>query len=282
MVSKTDENVIALAMTTVRSDRSHFEHGLSPAMRALEQVITDIAPTDIPILLVGESGTGKEAVALEIHSRSRRCNEAFFKCNCATLNGDSLPAGFFIGQNGAGGKGAGGTLLLDEISQLEFANQDRLLHLLPDGDRIPPQHCLGARVISATTRHLEDDMRSGRFREELYYRINGVCLRLPSLRHRGEDIPVLLAFFLKKYASLFDRQVPQVSKTGMDLLLQHSWPGNIRELENLARKLVVLGEEQLALSDLFAGTVAAVAGPAAKPVASASWGNGKSLKEASR
>ena len=246
-------------------------------MRALERVIADIAPTDIPVLLVGESGTGKEAVALEIHRRSRRSNEAFFKCNCATLTRDSLPTSLPVT-----GNGLGGTLFLDEISQLEPANQARLLHLLPDGDRVPPQHCLGARVISATARNLDDDMRGGRFREELYYRINGVCLRLPSLRHRREDIPVLLAFFLKKYASLFDRLEPQLGSIGMDLLLQHSWPGNIRELENIARQIVALGDEQLALSDLASGTSAAVAEPAPKPIASASRGNGRSLKEASR
>ena len=118
------------------------------------------------------------------------------------------------------------------------------------------------RVISSTTRNLEDEMRNGRFREELYYRINGVHLRLPPLRDRKEDIPALLEFFFKKYTSLFERPEPKVSESTMDLLLRHSWPGNIRELENVARKIVALGDEHLATHDLTAGKWNQGAGPA--------------------
>jgi two-component system response regulator AtoC len=109
------------------------------------------------------------------------------------------------------------------------------------------------RVISSTTRNLEEEMKSGRFREELYYRINGVHLRLPPLRDRSEDIPALLEFFFKKYYSLFERQEPKISDSTMSLLLRHSWPGNIRELENVARKIVALGDEHLATHDLSVG-----------------------------
>jgi two-component system response regulator AtoC len=122
--------------------------------------------------------------------------------------------------------------------------------LLPDGTGLPPQGCHSLRVISSTTRNLDNEMRSGRFREELYYRINGVHLRLPPLRDRKEDIPALLEFFFKKYTSLFERPEPKISDSTMDLLLRHSWPGNIRELENVARKIVALADEHLAIHDL--------------------------------
>jgi two-component system response regulator AtoC len=145
---------------------------------------------------------------------------------------------------------SGGTLFLDEINHLEPAAQGRLLQLLPDGSAAPSPGRQSMRIISSTTRNLEDEMRSGRFREELYYRINGVHLRLPRLRDRKEDIPALLEFFFKKYASLFERPEPKVSESTMSLLLGHAWPGNIRELENVARKIVALGDEHLATQDL--------------------------------
>jgi len=146
--------------------------------------------------------------------------------------------------------GSSGSLFLDGINHLEPAAQGRLLHLLPDGSGTPPPGCHSMRVISSTTRNLEDEMKCGRFREELYYRINGVYLRLPPLRDRKEDLPALLEFFFKKYTSLFERAQPKISESTMSLLLRHSWPGNIRELENVARKIVALGDEHLATHDL--------------------------------
>lgn len=233
LINPEEEVMLSGEATATPLDAVCFVKGVSPAMRSLERVVTDIAPTDIPVLLVGESGTGKEAIALEIHRRSRRSNEAFLKWNCANSTLDSLPIQQFFSTNCPDGKGptGNGTLFLDEISQLEPSSQSSLLHLLPDGDRVPSGHSWGARLISATARNLEDEMREGRLRQELYYRINGICLRLPSLRHRKEDIPVLFAFFMKKYASLFGRQSFQLRSVTMDLLLQHAWPGNVRELE---------------------------------------------------
>jgi two-component system response regulator AtoC len=263
------------------NNATYFVSGASAAMRALERVITDIAPTDIPVLLVGENGTGKGAVALELHNRSRHCDEPFVKCNCSIANFDSLVANPRPGGRAAA---ASGTLFLDEIVQLGPSDQRRMLQLLPDGDRELAGPWLSARVISATTKNLEDEMQGGRFLQELYYRIDGVCLRLPSLRHRTEDIPDLLAFFLKKYAVLFNRQEPKLGPGVMDLLLQHSWPGNVRELENMARKIVALGDEQLALGDL-AGPVRVVPPEStAKPVTANGEGNGngRSLKDAAR
>ena len=142
---------------------------------------------------------------------------------------------------------------------------------------MPVGRYLDARVISATTQDIEEELRRGRFREDLYYRINGVCLRLPSLRDRRDDIPILLAFFLKKYAALLERREPQLEPATVELLLQHSWPGNIRELENMARKIVALGDEHLALSDLVARPpmVTTLAEKHARA-------GGQSLKEAAR
>ena len=255
MVIRADENLISLGAKSARPGlNQYFVHGVSPAMRALERTIADIAPTDIPVLLVGESGTGKEVVALEIHRLSRRWNEAFVKCGCAGLTAESIAARLNCGQSGTGeGTRSGGSLFLDEISHLDPASQARLLNLLPNSAGVPSENCFSVRVISSTTHNLEEEMRNGRFCEELYYRINGVCLRLPPLRHRKEDIPELLDFFLKKYASLFGRAEPQLGPATMDLLSRHSWPGNIRELENVARKIVALGNEQLAIGDLVIG-----------------------------
>ncbi len=254
MVTRTDENFLSVGIPDHQArPYQYFVRGTSPAMRALERTIADIASTDIPVLLVGESGTGKEVVALEIHRLSKRWNEPVVKCGCSGLTGDSLSARLQRTENvSEADEARSGSLFLDGINHLEPAAQGRLLHLLPDSSGDPPQGCHSMRVISSTTRNLEEEMKSGRFREELYYRINGVHLLLPRLRDRKEDIPALLDFFFKKYTSLFERPAPKVSQSTMSLLLRHSWPGNIRELENVARKIVALGDEHLATHDITA------------------------------
>src|ERR1700688_1940888 len=267
MATRADENLLSVGVPDTRARTYHyFVHGASAAMRALERTIADIASTDIPVLLVGESGTGKEVVALEIHRLSRRRNEPFVKCGCSGLTGDTLSARLLCAANvSAADAATGGSLFLDGINHLEPAVQSLLLPLLPDGSGTPAQGCQSMRIISSTTRNLEEEMKGGRFREELYYRINGVHLRLPRLPDRREDIPALLEFFFKKYSSLFERPEPKVSESTMNLLLRHEWPGNIRELENMARKIVALGDEHLATHDLIAanGTKPPVPFPAA-------------------
>ena len=254
MATRAEENLQSVGVPDYKVGAyQYFVHGTCPAMRELDRTIADIASTDIPVLLVGESGTGKEVVALEIHRLSMRRNEPFVKCGCSGLTGDSLFARLQgVEKVSAGDAASRGSLFLDGINHLEPAAQGRLLHLLPDGNGAPPHGFPNMRVISSTTRNLEDEMRSERFREELYYRINGVQLRLPRLRDRKEDIPALLEFFFKKYSSLFERPEPKVSESTMSLLLQHAWPGNIRELENVARKIVALGDEHLATHDITA------------------------------
>jgi two-component system, NtrC family, response regulator AtoC len=248
-------------------------------MRSLERVIADIAPTDIPVLLSGESGTGKEVVALELHQRSQRPQDPFFKCSCGSVSAEQLST--HLSPLKEGDKVSRGTIFLDEINQLSSSNQSCLLQLLPDCDgRF--QRSVRMRLISATTRNLEEEMREGRFRQELYYRINGVCLRLPALRDRKEDIPVLLGLFLKKYASLFGLPEPHLGPATMDLLLRHAWPGNVRELENFARKIVALRDERLALGDMASAQATAVSEPAASAPALPLRGKVQPLKEASR
>jgi two-component system response regulator AtoC len=284
MVHRADENLIPVGAPTICAGlNEYFVSGVSPSMRALERTIADIAPTDIPVLLVGGSGTGKEVMALEIHRLSKRWNEAFVKCGCAGLTAESLAARLNFG-GGSRGDGAtgGGSLFLDEICNLDLASQALLLDILPDGTRTTTATCVSMRIISSTTRNLEEEMRNGRFREELYYRINGVNLRLPPLRQRMDDISGLLDFFLKKYASLFGRPEPRLSSQTMDLLLKHSWPGNIRELENVARKIVAMGNEQLATADLSNGNVPKVAESAPNSSFGSGLATGRSLKQASR
>ncbi len=284
MVTRADENLLSAGTTGSRSDlNQYFVRGVSATMRALEHTIADLAPTDIPVLLVGESGTGKEVVALEIHRLSKRWNGAFVKCGCEGLTVGSLAARFNYGENGERHKAAScGSLFLDEISHLDPASQARLLEMLPDGTGLAPESCLNDRVISSTTRNLEEEMRAGRFREALYYRINGVNLRLPPLRERKEDLPGLLDFFLKKYASLFGRPGPQLGSATMDQLLQHSWPGNIRELENIARKIVALGNDRLAIADLAPVSVSRGAESELAPTNGNGQAPSRSLKQASR
>ncbi|MGH9817608.1 MAG: sigma 54-interacting transcriptional regulator [Candidatus Acidiferrales bacterium] len=253
-------------MTTREGSPANGNHvfigGESPAMQALERVIADIARTNIPVLLTGESGTGKEIVAAHIHRQSPRAAEPFVKVVCATVVAENLHA-----KQNESGRGAG-TLLLDEISELDPACQARLLHVLPDPGS-------GARIISSARKNLDEEIQAGRFREELYYRINGVCLRLPLLRQRREDVPALAEYFLQKYSVLFSRPRPQLAAHTLRVLQEHAWPGNVRELENVMRKLVALGDEGIALADL--------ANSNGHPEPPGANGNGGlSLKEAAR
>jgi two-component system, NtrC family, response regulator AtoC len=224
--------------------------GVSAAISVLQRVIPEIAPTDIPILILGESGTGKEVIASEIHRLSCQSKGPFVKFNCSYMTFNWL-LDLEIQSNGSRTEG---TVVLDEVSQLDPAKQTLLLNLLPDGARGVSGSCLASRLISTSTRDLAQEVRSGNFRDELYFRLNGICLRIPALRQRKEDIPFLFASFLNKYSNLLSRQQPRIKNSTMALLLEHSWPGNVRELENVARKIVVLGNDELAISDLAVNT----------------------------
>lgn len=183
MITGTQHGNKPAGLMPIRSGMHPFLYGVSPAMRSIERVIADVAPTDIPVLLEGESGTGKEVVALELHRCSRQKDEAFLKCSCEKVTTESLDAHLAL-RNGEHepGQTGGGTIFLDEINQLDSLSQVCLLQLLVDADREAAG--TGVRVISATTRNLEEEMRGGRFDHKLYYRINGVRLLVPSLRER--------------------------------------------------------------------------------------------------
>jgi DNA-binding NtrC family response regulator len=222
--------------------------GISVSISVLQRVIPEIAPTDIPILILGESGTGKEVIASEIHRLSSQSKGPFIKFNCSCVTVDWL-LDLEIQRTGSR-RQQSGTVLLDEVSQLDLAKQALLLNLLPDREREASGSYLTSRIISTSTRDLTQEMSGGSFRHELYFRLNGICLRIPALRQRKEDIPSLFAALLSKHSHLLGRQEPRIKNSTMDLLLQHSWPGNVRELENVARKIVVLGNDELAISEL--------------------------------
>lgn len=225
---------------------------VSPAMRSIEQVMADIAPTEIPVLLMGESGTGKDAVALQLHRHSPRRTQVFRKI----LGSSVTPEQLSLEEMGR----EPGTIYLDEVADLSAAAQTRLLQSLSEREGSGGEPAL--RLISGTTRNLEEGMRAGRFREELYFRLNGVCLRLPPLRHRREDIPPMAEFFLARYAALFGRPLPVLSASEMRALQEYEWPGNIRELENAMKKAVVLGGEVFQIVEAAAAPELA---PAANP-----------------
>jgi DNA-binding NtrC family response regulator len=227
-------------------------------MQTLENVVAEIAPTNIPVLLMGESGAGKEMFARRIHHLSANGDEPLVKIACASMNPANFAGELGLSKSDLSAeevKTLNRTVFFDEISELDSSCQRSLVYALPDGEARPRRGSLGARVISTTNRNLDDEMRAGRFRSELYYRINGVCLRLPPLRDRKEDIPLLVESFLTKYAAEFGRPRPSLSPRALRMLLDYSWPGNIRELENAVKKIVALGAENLALPDLVAEPV---------------------------
>lgn len=257
-------------------NESFVTRTVSTVMQALEQVIADIAPTDIPVLLIGESGTGKGALAAQIHRLSARRDEPFVKMSCALLTTVSLQEELRSSGRGQGINGglSRGTIFLDEVGALDPSCQRQLLSVLPDGNYLQGGHCFAARVVSATTRNLEDERRNGRLRGELYYRINGISLHLPPLRERKEDIPILVDYFLTKYSALFARPRLSLSPETLSHLADYPWPGNIRELENLMKKMVAVGHLEIPFADPFA--------PASSQQVPSAPAAGCSLKAAAR
>jgi two-component system, NtrC family, response regulator AtoC len=236
-------------------EEAAFLGGISPAMQTLESVIAEIAPTNIPVLLVGESGTGKEMFARRVHALSGHSEKTLARISCAAMSPTTFSEELALHTFGTsdGAKGGYGTVFFDEISELDSACQRNLLCVLPEGEAGARRGLLNARVISTTSRNLDEEMRAGRFRSELYYRINGVCLRLPPLRERKEDVPQLVEYFLTKHATQLGRARSSVSPATLEVLLNHRWPGNVRELENVVKKIVALGDERLAVAELGNG-----------------------------
>jgi two-component system response regulator AtoC len=228
-----------------------FVSGRAASMPTLNAVVAEIAKTDIPVLLVGESGTGKEVYARLIHRLSGLSGAPLKKVSCAVIEGRHLVREMQEALSGKENQVAGPrTVFLDGIHELDFACQRVLLSLLPDGAPNGFSEMTVSRIISSTPRNLEQEISAGRFLHELYYRINGAIVRLPPLRERKEDIPSLMECFFLKHSKELRKGIPNLSGEARELLTSYDWPGNIRELENVAKKIIALGDPALALADL--------------------------------
>jgi two-component system response regulator AtoC len=239
--------------------------GRSDVMRAVRDRLDKVAAANVPVLIQGESGTGKDIIARMIHGRSPWRTGPFVKVNCPAIPGTLLESELFGYEKGAftGAYGTKpgrvemahrGTLFLDEISELDLALQSKLLQLLQDGQfcRIGAQEDkkVEVRVVCATNRHLESEIENGTFRQDLFYRINVVNVTLPPLRDRRGDIEDLASYFLEYYNRKYNCRAKPLSVELMAVLQKYHWPGNIRELENLIKRYVILGTEDVISSDL--------------------------------
>lgn len=240
----------------------------SEAMRRVFAMVDRVADADVPVLVRGESGVGKEIVARALHERSRRHDRPFVKVNCAALPAELLESELFGHEKGAftgahtekPGKfelAHGGTIFLDEIGEMQTSLQAKLLQVLQDeeyyrvGGRRPVR--VDARVVAATNCDLERAIAEGRFRADLYYRLNVVRLRVPPLRERPEDIEPLVRHFADHYGRRYLGHPLAVDPELLARFLVHPWPGNVRELENMVRRWVVLGDARTVIEDLDAG-----------------------------
>ncbi len=233
--------------------------GSSSAMERVYSLIDKVAPTDVSVLLAGESGTGKEMVAGEIHSRSRNPSGPFVSVNCAAMPGELIESELFGHEKGAftGASGRrvgkfeaadGGTLFLDEIGDMSLSTQAKVLRIIEEKtfQRLGSNETLSAqaRIISATNKSLESEVESGRFREDLYYRLCVVRISLPSLRERKSDIPALAQAFCERFSLAYKGEPLKISKDVLKVLLEYDWPGNARQLRNCIERAVVLTDSK--------------------------------------
>jgi len=253
-------------------DRFDFSNiiGNSRAMKNLFETLAQVAPTDATVLITGESGTGKEIVANAIHQNSPRCHKPMIKVNCAALPETLLESELFGHEKGAF-TGATtrtrgrfqlahkSTIFLDEISEMTPATQAKILRTLQEREVEPLGSSttvkIDTRIISATNKDLENEIREGRFRDDLYYRLNVVRTEIPPLRKRREDIPLLADFFLKQYVEKNRKLVKGFTPRAMDAIMRHDWPGNVRELENLIERAVIMTRGDMITLDEFPNTI---------------------------
>ena len=256
---------LAQSLGEVPPDQIIFGH--SEAMQAVRSRLGKVAAANVPVLITGESGTGKDIIARLIHGLSPWKTGPYVKVNCPAIPGTLLESELFGYERGAFTGAVGskpgrvelahrGTLFLDEISELDPSLQSKLLQLLQDGQfcRIGAQEDkkVEVRVVCATNRRLESEIESGSFRQDLYYRINVVNLHMPALRERRGDIEDLSTYFLEYYNRKFNCRARPLSNEVMAVLQKYHWPGNIRELENLIKRYVILGHEEVITNDLVA------------------------------
>src|SRR5579864_5328431 len=238
----------------------------SSQMIKIRQQILQIAPVDVPVFISGESGVGKEVVARMVHLRSPRRHQAFIKVNCAALPSELLESELFGYEQGAftgavrakPGKfelANKGTIFLDEIAEMSPHLQAKMLHVLQDNQfsRLGGRSVLqvDVRVLAATNVAVQEALRSGRFREDLYYRLSVLSLHVPPLRERSDEIPMLFRHFLLKYSEKFQKNAPQPSSHVIEAALRYAWPGNLRELENFVKRYVILEDDEGSLRELL-------------------------------
>jgi DNA-binding NtrC family response regulator len=242
--------------------------GDSQSMQKVKEIIEQVADSDLTVLIRGESGTGKEIVARSLHQLSSRKSKSFMKVNCAAIPRDLLEAELFGYEKGAF-TGAHktkqgrfevadkGTIFLDEIGDMPLELQSKLLQVLEQQEfvRVGGIHNIrvDVRIICATNRDLEIAIQEKNFRDDLYYRLNEISLFLPALRSRREDIPLLVNHFLDKYNKLYKKEVSHLSAETIEELLNFAWPGNVRQLENMIKQVIVRGDEEI-IRDLIASS----------------------------
>ena len=264
--------------------------GVSRSIRQVIERIRRVAESDVSVLILGESGTGKEIAAQALHTHSSRRNEPLIKVNCAAVPHDLLEAEFFGYEKGAftgavksrRGKfeqADGGTLFLDEIGDMPMSTQIKILRVLQEKEfeRVGGEESIkiDIRLLTATNKNLERAVADGEFREDLYYRLNVVSIQLPPLRERKEDIPLLAEYFLTVYNEKFKKNIEPIAKDAMSLLSNYSWPGNIRELENVIQRGIVLAYKNvLGKQDLMD-----VYPPLAEPGSAEMIGQGNGLQD---
>jgi DNA-binding NtrC family response regulator len=238
----------------------------SDAMRAVKSLLEQVGDTDVTVLIQGESGVGKEIVARTAHELSPRKNEPFVKVNCAALPEDLLESELFGYEKGAFTGAVGrkygkfelanrGTIFLDEIGEMSPHLQAKLLQVLQDGEftRLGGNRDIrvDVRVICATNRRLVEMVQAGGFREDLYFRLNVVSVQIPPLRERREETPLLVDSFLRRFAARYDKPMRSLSPRLLDAMERYSFPGNVRELENMMKRVVVLESEDAILSEIL-------------------------------
>jgi two-component system, NtrC family, response regulator AtoC len=239
--------------------------GTSPKMEEVKNTIEQVAETNATVLIRGESGTGKEVVARMIYAHSARREKPFIKVNCAAIPHELLESelfgyepGAFTGANrqklGKFDLANAGTLFLDEVSEMHPALQAKLLHVLQDGEfsRLGGKRDISVdvRILAATNKHLERAVEDGLFREDLFYRLNVIMIQIPPLRERREEVPVFLDYFLRKYSEFYGKQPSPFSDFALSRMIEYHWPGNIRELENLVKRYVIVGNEAQIIREL--------------------------------
>jgi two-component system nitrogen regulation response regulator NtrX len=238
-----------------RVDRTQTMVGESQTMRQLREQVAMAAPTNGRVLIYGENGTGKELVARTIHALSRRRTGAFVEVNCAAIPEELIESELFGHVRGAftgavadrRGKfevADGGTIFLDEIGDMSLKTQAKVLRVLQEQTMEPvggtTRVKVDARVLAATNKDLQSEIRAGRFREDLYFRLNVIPISVPPLRERQEDIPLLAEHFLAEFAREYGRRAKSFDRTGLKVLQQYSWPGNVRELRNVIERLMIM------------------------------------------